>query len=60
MDGQAYCRKNVWEALLDDQGWTNVQLRDWRYEAVLHLVTSADGAEVFYTSINNESRYKDS
>ena len=46
-DGQAYW-KNVWFALLDDQGWTNIQLRDWRYEVVLNLVT-ADGAEKFYT-----------
>ena len=33
-------------------------LRDHRYDAVLHLVTAADGAEAFYASLNNEARYE--
>lgn len=33
-------------------------LRDNRYDAVLHLVTAADGAEKFYASLNNEARYE--
>jgi CYTH domain-containing protein len=33
-----------------------VGLRDRRYEAVLHLVTAADGAEAFYTTENNAVR----
>ena len=33
-------------------------MRDRRYEAVVHLVTAADGAEQFYTSANNEARYE--
>lgn len=31
-------------------------LRDQRYDAVVHLVTAADGAENFYTLANNEVR----
>lgn len=35
-----------------------VMLRDSRYDAVLHLVTAADGAQNFYASLNNEARYE--
>lgn len=47
-----------WQALLDDLGTNHVQLRDYRYDAVLHLVTAAQGAEKFYTGVNNEARYE--
>jgi hypothetical protein len=33
-------------------------LRDRRYEAVVHLVSAADGAEKFYSKENNEARYE--
>ena len=45
-------------ALLDETGWSTIHLRDKRYEAVIHMVTSADGAESFYTDANNEARYE--
>lgn len=32
-------------------------LRENRYDAVLHMVTAADGAESFYETISNEARY---
>jgi Tfp pilus assembly protein PilE len=35
-----------------------MQLRDRRYEAVIHLVTAAQGAEEFFTNQNNEARYE--
>jgi hypothetical protein len=35
-----------------------VQLRDRRYEAVIHMMTAAEGAEEFYTGENNEARYE--
>lgn len=34
----------------------NVQLRDKRYNAVIHLVTAADGAETFYSTETNTTR----
>jgi hypothetical protein len=43
---------------LDETGWSTIQLRDRRYDAVIHLVTCADGAEEFYTSENNAARYE--
>jgi CYTH domain-containing protein/predicted ATPase len=56
MDASAYLPAEAWTALLDEHGWTVVGLRDRRYEAVLHLVTAADGAEAFYTTENNAVR----
>jgi hypothetical protein len=44
--------------LLDELGVTTSQLRDQRYDAVVHLVTAADGAENFYDSATNEARYE--
>jgi len=58
MDGSAYTDQNVWQALLDETGWNTIQLRDRRYEAVIHMVTAADGAEQFYTDENNQARYE--
>lgn len=48
MDGAAYTEEHVWQAILDETGWSTIQLRDRRYEAVIHLSTAADGAEEFY------------
>ena len=56
MDVAAYLPGSTWQALLDEHGFTTVGLRDRRYEAVLHLVTAADGAEAFYTTANNAAR----
>jgi hypothetical protein len=42
--------------MLDEHGWTEAILRDQRYEAVLHLVTAAVGAEAFYITANNAAR----
>jgi predicted ATPase len=58
MDGSAYINSDLWQALLDEKGWTVVHLRDRRYEAVVHLATAANGAEEFYTLANNEARYE--
>jgi hypothetical protein len=45
MDTKAYVDQDqIWQGILDETGWTPVQLRDKRYEAVIHLVTAADGA----------------
>ena len=44
---------------VQDQNWTVQQLRDQRYDAVFHLVTTAIGAENFYTQANNATRRED-
>lgn len=58
MDGAAYMTKPMWQALLDETGWSNTQLRDKRYDMVLHLITAADGAKDYYSSDSNQSRYE--
>lgn len=58
LDGSAYVSKDNWQALLDDMGVNNVILRDNRYDAILHMVTAADGAEKFYDSETNVARYE--
>lgn len=58
-DPYAYMEEAVWRTILDGQGWNMLHLRDNRYDAVVHLVTAADGAEEFYSLQNNEARYED-
>jgi hypothetical protein len=45
LDGSAYVDQETWDSLMDDMGTNPVRLRDDRYDAVLHMVTAADGAE---------------
>ena len=55
MDGQAYVNEDVWQAILDETGWSTIQLRDKRYEAVVHMMSSAEGAEEFYLQEPNNA-----
>ncbi|ORC86587.1 uncharacterized protein TM35_000271770 [Trypanosoma theileri] len=56
MDGSAYCSEEEWRTILLVTGYTNEELCDVRYDAVVHLVTAADGAESYYTLANNAAR----
>jgi CYTH domain-containing protein/predicted ATPase len=56
MDVAAYMKPQAWQAMLDEHGWTIAGLRDRRYDAVIHLVSAAVGAEAFYTTANNTAR----
>ena len=56
MDIAAYMNGDTWQALLDEMGLNEVEVRDRRYDTVLHLCTAAKGAEKFYTCENNSSR----
>ena len=57
MDISAYMDPDVWEKITTDVGTSTPELRQ-RYDAVLHLVSAADGAEQFYTTANNAQRYE--
>ena len=59
MDISAYVAPEVWQALTEEMGTNTVKLRDARYEAILHMVTAAAGAEQFYTNENNKFRSED-
>ena len=58
MDISAYMSPEMWDDITKALGTSTVQLRDQRYDAVLHLVSAADGAEQFYTTSNNAQRYE--
>lgn len=58
LDGSAYVSQENWQALLDDMSCNVPMLRDNRYDAIIHMVTAADGAEKFYASLSNEARYE--
>jgi len=36
--------------------WNNVELRDGRYNQVIHMVSAAKGAEQFYDCVNHVTR----
>ncbi len=55
VDSKIYVSEEQFQQLLEQCSLSEVEARD-RYDAVLHLVTAADGAEEFYTLSNNEAR----
>lgn len=58
MDNKAYVRDPLlFDAMVQDMGFRLVDLRDRRYDAVMHLVTAADGAEEFY-NLDNPARHE--
>ena len=58
MDGSAYMSKAHWNTLLSDFDLNEEKIRDKRYDLIIHLSTSADGAEKYYTNENNEARHE--
>lgn len=57
MDSVGYCGWDTWAKILEKTGWSTEELRDTRYDAVVHLVTAADGAPEHY-DYGNASRYE--
>ena len=57
MDISAYMAPETWEDITRSVGTSTPELRE-RYDAVLHLVSAADGAEQYYTTANNAQRYE--
>jgi len=56
MDNTAYCSKQTEAKVYEKHGWNKTDIRDNRYDMVIHLVTAADGAEKYYTLENNQAR----
>jgi hypothetical protein len=44
LDGYAFTDEQTWQTVLEENGFNINQLRDNRYDAVLHMVTAAEGA----------------
>ena len=57
MDISAYMSSDMWADITTKAGTSSNELRE-RYDAVLHLVSAADGAEKFYTTATNATRYE--
>jgi len=57
MDISAYIKPEEWEEITTMAGTSTNALLE-RYDAVLHLVSAADGAEQYYTTATNATRYE--
>uniref|UniRef100_A0A7E4UXS9 AAA_28 domain-containing protein n=1 Tax=Panagrellus redivivus TaxID=6233 RepID=A0A7E4UXS9_PANRE len=56
MDPSAYLDADGWDKILKDCALEMFELRENRYNQVVHMVTAADGAENYYTQANNATR----
>lgn len=48
--------KEKWERMLKTNTWNPVELRDNRYNHILHMVSAANGAEAFYSTEDHACR----
>ena len=44
-DGSAYVGPEIWSQIVDEQGLGGPNFIEKRYDAVVHMVTAAEGAE---------------
>lgn len=56
MDASAFVTKDQWEDILAKNLCDEVDIRDNRYHQVVHMVTSAKGAEQFYSIEDHATR----
>uniref|UniRef100_T1KQV0 NadR/Ttd14 AAA domain-containing protein n=2 Tax=Tetranychus urticae TaxID=32264 RepID=T1KQV0_TETUR len=56
LDAAAYMSRESYDKILANNNWNTVELRDNRYDQVVHLVTAAVGAEEFYNTEDNPCR----
>lgn len=56
MDPAAYIDKKSWNKMLKEMNLDQFNLREGRYDQILHMTTSADGAAEYYTLANNNAR----
>lgn len=47
-----------WAKMKRENKWNDVELRDGRYNQVIHMVSAAKGAEAFYHTENHASRHE--
>lgn len=59
MDGCAYLSREQWEVLLNEMGLYEQDIREERYDQVIHMTTAADGAESYYSLKGNLARSED-
>ncbi|KAJ8312898.1 hypothetical protein KUTeg_010271 [Tegillarca granosa] len=59
MDATAYLPKDQWVKMKTENQWNEVDLRDNRYNQIIHMVSAANGAEPFYTIEGHDTRHED-
>lgn len=59
MDASAFIAKEKWEHIMKDNNWNNVDLRDSRYNQIIHMVSAAKGAVEFYSIEDHNCRSED-
>jgi thymidylate kinase len=59
MDGKAYLSQEQWDVLLNEMGLYEQDIKDYRYDLVIHFTTAADGATDHYQITNNKARDED-
>jgi hypothetical protein len=47
-----------WERMKAENRWNEIEVRDSRYNQVLHLVSAANGAEAFYCTEGHLTRHE--
>ncbi|XP_050074460.1 TRPL translocation defect protein 14 isoform X2 [Anopheles maculipalpis] len=56
MDASAYISKEKWDRMMRSNNWNPVELRDNRYNQIIHMVSAANGAEQFYATEEHSCR----
>ncbi|XP_055601648.1 TRPL translocation defect protein 14 isoform X2 [Uranotaenia lowii] len=56
MDASAFVSKEKWERMMRTNNWNSVELRDNRYNHIVHMVSAANGAEAFYSTEDHVCR----
>ncbi|ERL90591.1 hypothetical protein D910_07938 [Dendroctonus ponderosae] len=56
MDASAFISKERWESIMADNSWNNIELRDNRYNQIIHMVSAANGAEDYYSTEDHSCR----
>lgn len=58
MDASAYIEADKWELMKTSNGWNEIDVRDNRYNQIVHMVSAANGAEEFYsTEVSRASNF---
>ncbi|XP_066253005.1 TRPL translocation defect protein 14 isoform X2 [Euwallacea similis] len=56
MDASAFISKERWENIMASNSWNNIELRDNRYNQIIHMVSAAKGAEDYYSIEDHSCR----
>ncbi|XP_066144982.1 TRPL translocation defect protein 14 isoform X2 [Euwallacea fornicatus] len=56
MDASAFISKEMWENIMASNSWNNIELRDNRYNQIIHMVSAAKGAEDYYSIEDHSCR----